>query len=716
MTNPFVLEATRYKRDINVLGHYVNDQAKHLEVMTGKPYEVCRAFVQSKLKPGAEFAFKDPAVMYLERQDNGDRIEVVTTLSEYLQTAVRERELIAPTFTTYINPRRKESILLAYIDSNVKKRSVAKKAMFAAKIAGNKFLETIKDTEQTNAKLGNNAVSGGHVSASTPIVNKTAHSTLTSNCRSTSGYGNANNEKFLCGNRHYWSPDIVINNIISIINHSDYVAIELAMEKFELVHPTVQQTMDCILYSTKLYWRSQEEVDRIERLVQRLKPIERSAFVYTGDMFHLMKCNEAFFRSFIAKLMKRVENPDGIIVKKADLTKVPDDVKVLATMLWPDTMRGKSLSAEKGTKEAVIGTSVYDNVAGTAANILDVLDTYRELVTAFWVTNNVPASMAYFPESIRRAVLTSDTDSTIFTVQDWVQWYCGKMSFDVEGSGVAAAMIFLASQSIIHILAKMSANFGIDEKRIFQIAMKNEFKFDVFVPTQVGKHYFAMITAREGNLYEEFESEIKGVHLKSSNSSKVVMARAKEMMEEMMNTIMAGKKISAMALLKEVADLERQIIASIARGESAVFKRNQIKTADGYKEKEASAGYMQYLLWEEVFAPKYGHVQKPPYTVIKISTDIDTPTRMQDWVLGWEDKALSKRMIDWMNKNYKQTIKTFMVPEQCIATNGIPKEIMDVIGVRSIVKDITNVFYIILECIGIFIHGDKIGSLASDFY
>ena len=48
--------------------------------------------------------------------------------------------------------------------------------------------------------------------------------------------------------------------------------------------------------------------------------------------------------------------------------------------------------------------------------------------------------------------------------------------------------------------------------------MKNEYKFDVFVPTQVAKHYYASIGCQEGNLYKAQEPEIKGVHLKSSNA------------------------------------------------------------------------------------------------------------------------------------------------------------------------------------------------------
>ncbi|WP_227625177.1 family B DNA polymerase, partial [Klebsiella pneumoniae] len=65
-----------------------------------------------------------------------------------------------------------------------------------------------------------------------------------------------------------------------------------------------------------------------------------------------------------------------------------------------------------------------------------VLGDYAILINAFWVTNNMPASVAWIRDSVRQVAITSDTDSTIFTVQDWVQWYCGKVDFSEEAFAV----------------------------------------------------------------------------------------------------------------------------------------------------------------------------------------------------------------------------------------------------------------------------------------
>lgn len=708
--NPFVLPTQEYRRDVDVLKHYVDDQACYLQIMSGAPREQCLEFVKNQIRPGGQFAFRDPQVLYLERESNGDRVKKTGTLSHYLGESLKDQELVAATFTTYLSPKREESLLVNFIDTNVKARSKAKKEMFAAKVAGDSLKEAFKKGEQTNRKLSNNSISGAHVSASTPLYNKTAHSTLTSTCRLTSGYGNANNEKFLCGNRHYWSPDVVRNNIVSIVNHTNYPQFQHALEQFGVRHPTVDETMECILFSSRLYWTSQYEEDRIRELVSKLSDIQRSAFVYTADLYHLAKYNDALVREFITRLATRVgvEHPSPKAVLDSHV--IPEDHLGLAQMLCPEEMRGKNMLGVKGTPAEAI-------VVSTALNIGQVLQDYRVLIRGLWVTENVPASLAHFPDSVRRAAITSDTDSTIFTVQDWVSWHQGYVTFKPMGNAVAAVMIFLAAQSITHVLARMSANFGIEEKRLYQVAMKNEFKFDVFVPTQVAKHYFAYISAQEGNVFAKYEKEIKGVHLKSSNAPKAVMKEAEKMMVEIMETVIAEKKISIARMLKWVADIERNVIESIKKGSHEYFRMGQVKTPESYTKAKEESPYMTYLMWQEVFAPKYGEVPKPPYMTVKVSTELDSPAKTADWIAKFEDRELAQRLTNWMSRAGKRHLgTTFMLPEQILQSKGIPAEILDAVDVRRIVLDTTGVFYIVLEALGIYMLNDKTSRLASDLY
>jgi hypothetical protein len=727
-TNPFVLPKQNYARDIAVIRHYVNDAALYMSKMTNKSVEECEAFVRTQLRAGGQFEFKDPTVHYLERKPNGDRVKAKTTLSNYINDAVKNGELIAPTLTTYLPASKVPSLLVDFIDTNVKKRGVAKKAQFKAKMAGDKATETLKKGEQTTYKLGNNSISGAHVSASTPLFNRTAHSTLTSNCRSTSGYGNANNEKFLCGNRHYWKPDIVRANIISIINHSDYNKIDAAMKKFGIRPPTVSETMDCIKYSAKLYWHGDDEYQRIELLVSKLTDLERAAFVYTGDLYHLRKFNEGLVRDFIDRLSKRVtdktyDDPELVIHS------VWEDCHHLATQICCNEMRGKTFgrNAVTGLYEVAEGDKNKPAlepedarnrlmiVTGTIENIHTVLNEYWDLIRAFWVTPNIPASVAVFPDSIRRAAVTSDTDSTIFTVQEWVKWSEGRICFDDKAMGVGATMIFLAAQTITHVLARMSANFGIEQKRLHQIAMKNEFYFPVFVPTQVAKHYYAKMSVQEGNVFGEMDMEIKGVHLKSSNAPKEINDEAKKMMDFIMTEVMAERPISINRIMTWIADIERNIIDSIKKGGYSFFRKGQIKTPSSYIDGEEATPYVQYLLWRDCFAPKYGEIPEPPYMSVKISADLSSPAKTKAWLNKIQDKDMVQRIELWMARNNKKHMGTaFMLPEQSIQLVGIPEEILAAMDLRKIVLDTTKVFYLILETLNVYMLNDKLSRMCSD--
>jgi hypothetical protein len=126
---------------------------------------------------------------------------------------------------------------------------------------------------------------------------------------------------------------------------------------------------------------------------------------------------------------------------------------------------------------------------------------------------------------------------------------------------------------------------------------------------------------------------------------------------------------------------------------------------------------MTYVLWQEVFAPKYGEVGKPPYMTVKVSTGLDTPSKTAAWIDTFADRDLAQRFTDWMDRNGKKHLgTTFMLPEQIIQSKGIPEEILQAVDIRRIVLDTTTVFYIILESLGIYMLNDKSTRLCMDLY
>lgn len=707
MSNPFVLETQAYKRELNPTKQYLEQAVNYLQVMTGKSEEECKSFIIKSFKEKVFPSMRDPQVEFLERQENGDRIKTSVTLSEYLNDSFKNQDVIAPTLTCYHNAKIKPSIPVEFIDSNVKARGVAKKAEFAAEARGDKVAAKLSNIEQTNRKLSNNAFSGAMVSASTPLYNKTGHSSLTSICRCTSGYGNANNEKIMTGNRHYWSADVVMNNIASIISNTDYNALSVVIDKYNIHVPTIEQTIQCIKYSTDLYWKDDRAFQKIEDFVNKLHGLQRAAFVYTGDLYHLRMHNESLVRSFMYQLSLRVTSDEQIQDPIAFIHSKNEDYVNLAHLICIKETEGI------GKDYKPVPLDKLNTLAHTVKNIDETVNQYADLIKVFLVTSNVPASLAYFPTSIRRAALTSDTDSTIFTVEEWVRWFKhlpvkANIEMDDTAIAVAATCIFIASQAITHILARMSANIGVEEKRLHQVAMKNEFFFPVFVPTQLNKHYFAKILCQEGNVFSKMKNEIKGVHLKSSNVPKNITEFAEDLMNKIMDAGINGKNISLIDTLKSVAVFENSILQSLLSGETTYYKLLQIKSSEAYRSTNGSSPYNHHVFWQTVFAPSYAPAPNPTYSCIKIPTIVNNKTGLLKWIESIQDMEIKPRLISYMGKNKKDSYPTIYLSQENIAMHGIPKEIQGIIDSRRIILDLCNSIYIVLETLGFYKKPDEL--------
>ncbi len=704
--NFFARPQGTYPREVALPEYYVSDAARYLSIMTGKTLEETKTFVLSQIRPGGKFEFKSPQVVYLERGENGDRAEKRGTMWNYIQTSLKAEDIIAPTFTTYISPKIKVSKIAQYIEGNIKARNVAKKAELAAEAKGDHVVAAVKGVEQKGRKLSNNAISGAHNSPSTPLFNKTAHSTLTSTCRTTAGYGNANNEKYITGNRHYHNYQITLNNIVAIVQNANYELLEQVVQKYGIHLPTAEEAGACVAYSSQFYWWDRKQAEVIAQLLQRLTPIQRAAFVYSGDLFHLRKHNENLVRNFLVRLSTRVAgtHPDPLKTVFA----APESYVNLAHQLCAEETRGRGKTYTEWPAENL------QTLACTLENIADVIYEHRDLIEAFWQTDIMPASVAYFPESVRRSALTSDTDSTIFTVQEWIEWYnVGKFEFNTGSRGIYLAVVFLASSTITHILAKMSANLGIIPEHQSKIQMKSEFTFDVFVPTQLGKHYFAAISCREGNVFKEYDYEIKGAQLRSANAPVWIIEEAKKMMKEIIHTVLDNKTISLKYYLTWVADIERKIETSIKSGERTYLRRSSIKDIGSYATDPEDSPYQHHFLWNEVFAPKYGVMAAPPYDTYKLSILADKPGKCKLWLENMQDKELAGRMKAYLERNERNAIGTMHMPREIMDTTGIPKEVIEVIDIERIQMDICRIYTIILETLGYYSMGDKVKRLLS---
>lgn len=711
----FVKPLDHYKRRIDLIADYVADSARYLSLMTGDPLEQTRAFVVKSITTGKR-ALKIPRAQFLQRNAVGDRSIQQLPFNQYLSRAIGNNEIMAPTMTTYLPTTQKQSLLAIYIDGNLTSRDTAKHAMFQAEMNGLKALMATYDSQQSTFKIKNNALSGAHCSPFTPLWNKSAHSTLTSVCRSATSYANANNEKFLYGNRHYYSPDVIKANIISIVNHSDLAAFERVMAAWQLRHPTVEETMGCVRRGSHAYWRNPEQLQIIEAVLTALQPVERSAFLYTNDLYHLSLTNPDFVHELLRRLAVKATDPIlDTEVAKAALKGMDDNMKAFVSILCADELKGKDTKALLKRVEAGEEGALHDCgiVAATAVAKKETIEAYGDFIQTFWVTDNLPSSVFSIPGIIRRGVLTSDTDSTIFTVQTWVEWQHGKIDFSPEAIATANSVVYLAGQLVRHILATLCGNMGVEPHQILRLEMKNEYYFPVFLLTSRAKHYYAYMAAREGLVFQVMKHEIKGVALRSSAVAEEIIELSHATMFGIMDAILKGDQIELLAIVRRVATIEREVLAEVQKGSFEFFKKTRIQDRSAYKA-DNGGNFMHYELWEEAFASKYGHAPEPPYQAIKASLTTGKKGAFQQWLTDMPDPEIAGRIKAWAERTGKLYIGTFYMPAINLIAHGVPSEISMVVDTRSLVAQLMESFYLILEGLGVYARNKKITRLISD--
>ena len=710
VVNPFVWADTEYKRDFNNYQHYMDYSALYLSIVYNEPFEACRQWVEEVTAPEGRFARVMPRIMTLTRPSEGNRIAETIEADEFFDEIVRNHRIVSPSLAVYFHPKQKKSILSLFIAENVKARSKAKKEMFLAKQQGNIQLENIKNDEQSTKKTSNNSLSGAHNSLYTILFMRSAHSSLTSTCRTATAYANANNEKFLSGNRHYYSPEVTMEALVSTLQLINLEKLQAVVDHYNLHYPTPEEVLETIRYSADYYWpHATDQHSRFLEFARRLSPLQRCAVVYAQDAWHLKKYNEDVMRGFISQLITvcDVEHPNPKEVWKL----MTDDIKAFVFSLHGPELKGKTIKDLPETDP-----DLYAKVAATIVKTWQVLNKYSDLIETLWATPIVPASVANFTSSIRRASLLSDTDSTIFTVQDWCSWYSGVEAVNRETSAVRNTMVFFAGQQIVHILAIVSANMGVAMDQLHQLAMKNEFSFPALTLTTRAKHYFALINEQEGTVLTKRKVEIKGVEMKNSKTSKEIRNAAEDMVDWILDAAIAGEKIEILPRLKQIGDMEREIIESVKSGSIKYLTTTQIKNSESYAQGEESANYKHHARWEEVFAPKYGAPPTLPYDCVKVSLELDNPTKVKDWLASIEDRDMAERIEKYWVSNGRKAMNTMILPREICLQKGVPPEIVKAIDVRKLVYTAMSTLYLELETLGFYFINDSLTRLVSDYY
>lgn len=694
VSNDFIWPEELYQQDINPIDQYIRQAATFLQIQRGLSEKEAVASVIEILRDKNACDFRDPEVVYYERDDNWVKQLKTGTLSGYLRSAKENKEVITPTMTTYVSPRIEKSLISVFMKRNATSRALLKKRAQEEEMRKNDALAYQLNNDQDNAKRNNNSMSGVMAAVASIFENPTGHNTLTSITRSMSSISNALNERMIGGNRHYHDSDTIINEMTVIANTMNTEAVHEAIRHYGLTIPSHEDIRRVIKRSSDKYWRDERHIQFAVDYAEKMSPEQRAAFVYTQDLYHLRLLNPGFMKDLIDEFsmydesLSDIEDPVGYL-KKADPL-----ITNYAHQVFISLLRGAEKDRSQWKPEVV------QKVARACRAIENACRKYKLLFKAFLVVKTVPCSTAYISHMSRESVVLSDTDSTMFSVDDWVIWYFGKLVFNDRAFAVAGSIMFISTQLISHAMAILSANMNVDREQLFVLSMKPEFVFPVFAQTPVAKHYFCSMSVKEGGVYDKNKYEIKGVHLKSSASPVQIISAAHERMKYILDLIEAGEEIDLRQELDRVADLERTIINSLKAGEPTYLKKMFIKTIKSYANGPEESPYRHHILWNEVFGHSYSYVDEPPYVALKIPLTTTSKRKTQEWLISISDKGLADRFQEYLKKREKTEIKTFYISQDYVQAYGMPIEILKVMDFKRVALDLTVTDRMILETIG----------------
>lgn len=695
---------------IDPLEHYLIQTAHYLSRLRDISYEEAYDVISSNIGDGKLIEFKKPELLHTLQETPGNKVVQQSTLWDYVMDVKERGFIVAPSLTSYFPPDISEVKTTPYINKLSSERNVLKKKKFEAQQEGNLFEVEQAESGQQEVKFQSNSQSGLMTVASTALYNPTGHSSLTSTCRAGVSYANANNERIITGLRHYWSPDIVIQALLSVIDHYDHAAYEQVIVKYKLVHPTTEDVMDVIAKSTRRHFRSTEGMKMIRDLVQTLSPTERAVFVYAGDMYHLEKYNPEFVKDFILSAISTPINDTLTKEQSMSIKKLVDpDIFTLAVYLSREFTAGKKLD-----KIIDDDAKIFSIICTRAVGIWNFLKDRQDLISAIFIMPVLHTSIYRFPTTSREAVPLSDTDSTVFTVQDWVLKYSEGVWFSKLAWDVGYFMTYFFCQPLDHITSIYNANLGVPEQYITNFKLKNEYYFPITGITGRAKHYYGYESAQEGNIFKDYKFFTKGVGLRGSNTARIVAEKFNQYVRNCMDNIIANQGLTLEQIFVPVLEMHNHILDDLMGGGSIYLRSLEVKEDEDYTLGDQDSNAKQRRMWNQVFAPIYGEAPEPPYSSVTMTVNLGSKSRFKEWTDSFADVDLADRMREFIERELQGKVSTFRLPEASCYANGIPKEVISVIDMRKVTCAILAPFYIVMESFGIFLIDRKLSKLIDE--
>lgn len=683
-SNPFLSET--YESDRNIIKHSINQYSELISKIHGEDKEEVKKNLLTYFKANKD-QYKSRRAKIIIKNKVGDREVKVIPFSSVLKHVQDKNYHFSPSMIAYTNSDEEECVNSIGTRLFIANRKYYKNLRQDAKAVNDKDLYGKYHELQNAFKIFNNAQSGAMSSGGNCMTNHTGHTSLTSTTRCLTSTANLTNEQFIAGNRFYHNPDATLQSMIARIQVTDFKLLEEVMEKYKLHYPSPEDLMKRVRYCSSRYWDSESQMKQIETFVDKLNPLERASILYSLDLFSLFNHNREMVTTYFDKWCN-VPEFDGTKLLKPD----SGDRYVLCVSKLP----------RDPSNEQVQSLNYYH---------VQVEKEYADFIKVFFKSPIPPTGLFNVINAVRDCVLTSDTDSSIYSVDEMIDSYTNDNSQGVKLNGVLTYFIRMIS---LDQHRQLSSNMNVSKKNLTLLEMKNEFYLSAYVTTDMSKHYYAYQDMVEGVVNSDLEIECKGVHLKSSKIASVIKDKAQELMVMTLDAIKSGGTINAAEVLHGIGELERSIVNDIQNGDYGWLSRESIKPAAAYTNPD-SEKYLYHSLWEDVFSEKYGPAPELPYTGIKMSVDLTSKSKLNAYLERIEDITIREKFKAFLESKGKDKLTNLYLPmERAQNLKDIPLEFKQAIDYRTLLKQNLKSVYTVLHSTGIYYVNDSITRLVSD--
>lgn len=684
-----------------LLRTYRDNMAQYVAKKYSIPYDKADALVHQICIEN----YKPKTAIVVENEIDGEPKIVARDLCQFFDSHVGD--IIAPSGAVYMQHEKKLGMTIDMVMSKLAKRSKLKKEMLKCKATGDSTREMQCYYGQTLIKIGINSLPGAYGSAYSIFYSKFNYNAITSSARALIMYSYATAEAVLGGNFAWFSEEDLINHFVIHIPYIDTAKIRQVLYKHNLKWVSKVDLLQFYMHELNMYHKT-TDIPIVRSMLETMSEEEIQYFWYFQNLRHVFWENEDKFKPWFQELFDLSKIKYDENANPQDLFKLDDCLVNLVSVSFAPIFNTGDASIQtydypdKRPDLAKKFVSIANHVQEAFNSLQDIFDTF------IYTPINRP-SVQTRKDMLRNTAVVSDTDSVIFTVKDWVQWYTGDVyKITPAMYHISCCAIYWLTKAVAHTLLLYSRSIGAKGKFETTMKMKNEFLYPTMILADVKKHYAGVVTVQEGVILPKPDIDIKGVQFKGSDICKAATKFAENfIVKDILNKSTEGR-ISASDLIKKVVNFENKIREEINNGGVDWYKMLAIRVKK-YYDVPLSSNYLYYLAWQEIFSSKYGEFQVPTKAPV---VPIAKPTDQYFEWLESIDRSIVKKFTTFLER-YGKT-PTYIATNP--TNNTVPKELVPLIDIRAIIYHNIKPCYIIMKQLGIDIGFEKDKILFSDLY